>query len=223
MIKAAWFIFFSELVLHLRRSQEWLYPLGFFIIVMCFFPLVFTSEMVSLQKLLPGCVWISALFASLLSIENLFLTDTEDGNLEQLLICQIPLPWIISAKLCAHWIVTELPLILLTAFFAVLFHLNTSTLSLLCLSLLLGTPIFTLIGALGVALTLGLRQQGALLGVIILPLVAPVLILGVNIVQQVQAGFAIQGACLFLAGICVLAMTAMPWVIAAVLRISLDE
>lgn len=223
MLKTAWFVFYIELLLLLRRSHEWLYPLGFFIIVVSIFPLAFTPDPAFLQKYIPGCIWIAALLASLLSIENVFFTDMEEGNLEQLLLSQTPLTSILFAKLSAQWVVTQLPLILLTPVLSILFHLSFAVTLSLCLSLLCGTPILTLIGSLGVALTLGLRQQGVLLGLLMLPLVTPVLIFGVNIAQQTQAGFSIQGPLTFLAGLCMFAMTLLPWAIGVTLRISLDD
>lgn len=144
-------------------------------------------------------------------------------HLEQLLLGQPPLTLLVNAKLCAHWMVTELPLIIMTPLIGVLFHLPAYTISLLCISLLLGTPILTCVGSLGAALTLGLRQQGMLLGLLMLPLTIPVLIFGVSIAQQGQAGLAIAGPLSFLAGLSVLAITLLPWVTAITLRISLDE
>lgn len=223
MMKAAWFLFYTELVLLLRRSQEWLYSVGFFVIVISLFPLAFTPDPAFLQKYVPGCIWIAALLASLLAVENVFYTDLEDGNLEQLVLSQTPLTMIVIAKMCAQWIVTELPLILLTPILGVMFHLSASTIAALCASLLIGTPILTLIGSLGVALTLGLRQQGMLLGLLMLPLVTPVLIFGVNIVQQEQAGFSIAAPLAFLSGLSILAITALPYAIAATLRVGMDD
>lgn len=223
MLKMCWFVFLTELTLLLRRSQEWLYPLGFFIIVITLFPLAFTPDPEFLQKYVPGCVWIAALLASLLSIQNVFVTDMEDGNLEQLVLSPAPLTLVMFAKLGAQWLVTQLPLILLTPVIGVIFHLSLWSTFALCVSLLVGTPILTLIGSLGVALTLGLRQQGVLLGLLILPLVTPVLIFGVNITQQSQAGFSILAPLAFLAGLTMIAITLLPWTIAATLRISLDD
>ncbi len=223
MLKLFRFIFYTELVLHLRRSQEWLYPLGFFVIMISLFPLALGPDEALLQKLIPGCIWIAALLASLLSIEHVFFTDLEDGNIEQLLLNPTPFSLILLGKLAAQWIVTELPLIALTPVLGGLFHLSASAIVALCFSLLVGTPILILIGSLGVALTLGLRQQGVLLGLLILPLVTPVLIFGVNIVQQSQAGFSIAGPLAFLAGLSVLAITLLPWAIAATLRVNLDD
>lgn len=222
-MKTFWFVFRTELLLLLRRSQEWIYPLGFFVIVISLFPLAFTPDPAFLQKYVPGCIWIAALLASLLSIEHVFFTDLEDGNLEQLLLSPSPLALIITAKLLAQWLVTEFSLVLLTPILGLLFHLSLTTIVALCLSLLLGTPILTLLGSLGVALTLGLRQQGVLLGLLILPLVTPVLIFGVNIVQQAQAGFSISPPLAFLAGLTMLAITTLPIVIATTLRVSVDD
>lgn len=223
MLKTVWLVFCMEVTLLLRRSQEWVYPLGFFVIVISLFPLAFTPDPAFLQKFIPGCIWIAALLASLLSIENIFFTEIEDGNMEQLLLSQTPLTLVIFAKLCAQWLVTQLPLVLLTPLLGIMFHLSISAILILACSLLLGTPILTLIGTLIVALTLGLRQQGVLLGLLLLPLVTPVLIFGVNIVQQSQAGFSVAGPLAFLAGLTMFAFTLLPWAIAATLRISLDD
>lgn len=223
MLSAARFIFYTEFLLLWRRSHEWLYPLGFFLIVISLFPLAFTPDPAFLQKFIPGCVWIAALLASLLSIEHVFFTDLEDGNIEQLLLSSMPMSMLMFVKLCAQWLVTQFPLILLTPVIGLIFHLPVLTTWALCLSLLLGTPILTLIGCLGVALTLGLRQQGVLLGLLIFPLVTPVLIFGVNICQQSQAGLSIAGPLAFLGGLSVLAITLLPWTIAATVRIGVDE
>ena len=223
MLKIFCLVFYTELLLLFRRSQEWLYPAGFFVIVISLFPLAFTPDPVFLQKYIPGCIWIAALLASLLSVGNLFVSDLEDNSMEQWLLSSTPLTLLMLAKLCAQWIATELPLILLTPLLGWLFQLSAPNIMTLCLSLLLGTPILTLIGALCVTLTLGLRQQGVLLGLLILPLVTPVLIFGVNLVQQSQAGFSIAAPLAFLAGLLVLTITIVPWGIAATMRVCLDE
>lgn len=216
-------VFYTELLLQLRRSHEWLYPLGFFVIVVCLFPLAFTPDPSFLQKHVAGCIWIAALLASMLSIETVFTADLEDGELEQLLLSPMPLAFIMLAKLAAHWLVSALPLMLLTPLLGILFQLPLNTVMVLCLSLLLGTPILILIGSLMVALTLGMRQQGVMLGLLLLPLVTPVLIFGVNMVQQVQQGLSIVGPAAFLASLALFAITLLPWAIAATLRISVDD
>ncbi len=224
MLKAAWFVFYTELILLLRCSQEWLYPLAFFVMVLSLFPLAITPDPALLIKMMPGCIWIAALLANLLSIQPLFFIDMEEGHLEQCLLSQIPLHLFMLAKLSAQWLVSTLPLILLIPLLSSAFHLTVSASIILCCTLLLGTPIVTLIGSLGAALTLGLRQQGTLLlGLLILPLVIPVLIFGVVIVQQSQAGLSIASPLAFLAGLSLLAITFLPWTIAVTLRVSLDD
>ncbi|HEX4045573.1 MAG TPA: heme exporter protein CcmB [Gammaproteobacteria bacterium] len=214
---------YLEFLLLLRRSQEWLYPLAFFVIVTCLFPLALTPDPNFLMTFLPGCMWIAALLANLLGVENIFSTDLEEGYLEQLLLSQLPLTLLISIKLSVQWLMTTLPLLILIPLLGLLFHLSGTIIFILSLSLLLGTPILLLIGCLGVALTLGLRQPGMLLGLLILPLVTPVLIFGVTIVQQAQAGLSIVAPLAFLAGLMVFAMTLLPWVIATTLRMSAEE
>src|SRR3990167_576379 len=222
MLKAAWFVLYTELLLHLRRSQEWLYPVGFFVVIISLFPMAFSPDPAFLQRYIAGCIWLAALFASVLSIQPMFYVDLEEGHLEQLRFSQLPFTLIILMKLIAQWLVTELPLILLTPLLGLLFHLSSATILMLCTSLLIGTPILTLIGSLGVALTVGLRQQGVLLGLIMLPLVTPVLIFGITITQQAQAGFSVLGPLMFLAGIALLAISLLPYVISSTLAIGLD-
>lgn len=223
MLKAIRFIFYTEWVLLLRRSREWLYPLGFFLIVISLFPLAFTPDPIFLQKFIPGCVWIAALLASLLAVENVFFTDIEEGNIEQLLLSQLPLSLLILIKLLVQWLITQLPLIILTPLIGIIFHLPITAILYLCISLLLGTPVLTLIGCFGVALTIGLRQQGVLLGLLILPLVIPILIFGVSIVQQAQTHGSLAAPLAFLAGLSIFAITLLPFTIAATLRVSLDD
>lgn len=223
MLTSFKFIFYTELILVWRRSQEWLYPLGFFILVMSLFPLAFTPDPVFLQKYMPGCAWIAALLASLLSVENIFYADLEEGHLEQVILSPLPLSFIMLTKLAAHWLASCFPLILLTPAFSLFFHLSLSCAFTLACSLLLGTPIFILTGSLAAALTLGLRQQGILLGLLVLPLLVPVLIFGVSITQQFQSGLPITGPLAFLASLFVLSVTLLPWTIAAALRIGMED
>lgn len=216
-------LFYFEWTLLLRRSQEWLYPLGFFAIVITLFPLAFTPDPAFLQKYVPGCIWIAALLASLLSVEHIFAADLEEAYLEQMVLSQIPLSLLLLTKFAAQWLITQLPLILLTPIIGIFFHLPFATVWTLCIGLLLGTPVLMLIGSLGTALTLGLRQQGVLLSLLMLPLVTPILIFGVSLVQQSQAGLPIAGPLSFLAGIFFLSVTLLPLTIAATIKISLDN
>lgn len=213
----------SECLLLWRRAHEWLYPIAFFVMVLLLFPLAFSPDPVFLTHYLPGCVWIAALLGSLLSIETIFYTDIEDGLLEQLLISETPFAMILLAKLAAQWVLTELPLILLMPVIGVMFGVSFKVVGLLMVSLLLGTPILTCIGCFGVALTIGLKQQGALLGLLILPLSIPVLIFGVNIVQQAALNLQTLGPIAFLAGLCVLAIVLLPVAIAETIRIGVGD
>lgn len=223
MLKALSVVFYTECLLLLRRSHEWLYPVGFFLILIALFPLAYSPEIMLLKKLMPGCVWMAALFSSVLSIEHVFATEIEEGHFEQVLLSGMPLSFYLAVKLLVHWLVAQVPLILLTPVLGALFQMPGKEIWVLCLSLLFGTPVLTLMGSLGVALTLGLRQQGMLLGLLMLPLVVPVLIFGVNVVRQAGEGFGVVGPVMFLFGVMVLAVTVMPGVIGAVLRMGLED
>lgn len=214
---------YFELLLVWRRAQEWLYPLTFFLMIISLIPFAFSPDPLLLESLIPGGVWLAALFANLLAITTLFQTELEEGYLEQWLFSPIALPCLVFAKLIAYWLTTALPLIILTPFIGWLFHLPTLAIWILMLSLLLGTPMLTMIGSLGAALTLGLRQQGVVLSLLILPLLTPVLIFGVNIVMQAQAGFEIKGPLFLLAGLMFLCLSATPFAIAAALRTGMDD
>jgi heme exporter protein B len=216
-------VFYFELLLLWRRAQEWLYPLAFFVIVIAMFPFAFSPDPLLLQTLIPGGVWIAALFACILSAETMFHADMEEGSLEQWLLSSEPLAFLLLAKFTAHWLCTALPLILLTPVIGALLQLPAHAVMILTMSLLLGTPILTLLCSLGVTLTLGLRQQGVIMSLLILPLATPVLIFGVNMVLQTQSGFSAAGPLALLAGIFMLAVTGIPFAAAAALKIGLDD
>ncbi|OGT55267.1 MAG: heme exporter protein CcmB [Gammaproteobacteria bacterium RIFCSPHIGHO2_12_FULL_42_10] len=215
-------ILHSELLCCIRQPQSWLYPITFFVIVVSLFPIAFTLDQTLVEKYMPACIWIAALLASLLSIENIFYADLEAGYLEQLLLSPSSLALNVFAKLIAYWMASLLPLIVLTPLLGLFFHLAVPTVLSLCVSLLLGTPILVLLGGFVTALTIGLNQQGALLGLIFLPLMMPILIISVTLIQQSQAGLSIASPAALLAGLALFAMTLLPWVIATVLRMSVD-
>lgn len=219
MLKIFVALFYHELLLRLRNSHEWLYPLSFFVMLIVLLPL-------ALQTFHVGLIWIAALFASLLSINQVFAADYEDGYLEQAFLSGHPLTIFILATLAAQWILSALPLIVLAPLAELCFSTNSEVTHHelpLILGLLLGTPIFTMIGSLGVALTHGLRFQGMLLGLMMLPLTMPILIFGITLIQQADAHLPILGGVCMLAGVNVLALTCLPWLIAFVLRLGLDE
>lgn len=223
MLKTISTLFYYELLLNLRRSQDWLYPLCFFMLVIFLFPLGVTIDNLLLQTFIPGCIWIATLLANLLAMQHFFSTDLEEGIIEQWLLCPISVTVLIYIKLAAQWLLIALPIILLTPLLGLLFHLEQIVIFTLCISLLIGTPILTLIAGLGAAFTLELRQSGMLLSLLILPLVIPVLIFAMSMVQQAQAGISMMGPLSFLIGLCFLTLTFIPFCIAKVLQISLDD
>lgn len=211
-----------DLTLALRRRAQIMNPLLFFVIVVTLFPLGIGPEPNLLQMLAPGVIWVAALLAAMLSLENLFHADFEDGSLEQLLMTPHPLSVIVLAKVSAHWLLTGLPLLILAPLLALLLHLPAESIQVLWVSLLLGTPILSLIGAIGVALTVGLRRGGALLSLLILPLYIPVLIFATGAVDTAAGGLSATAHLSLLGALLALALSLSPWTAAAALRISME-
>lgn len=211
-----------DVLLAYRRRGETFNPLLFFILVVALFPLAVTPEMATLTVVGPGIIWVAALLATLLSLDNLFHSDFDDGALEQLLLSPYPLSMLVSAKILAHWLVTGLPLVIAAPLLALLLHLSTHAIEILLLSLLLGTPVLSLIGAIGAGLTVGLRHGGVLLALIILPLYVPVLIFGAGAVINAMTGAPVQGQLIMLAAFLVLAVTLAPLASAGALRVCVN-
>lgn len=211
-----------DLLLAYRNRSELANPMLFFIIVVSLFPLAVSPESEKLSIMAAGVIWVAALLATLLSIERIFRSDFDDGTLEQILLSPQPMPVLMLAKVTAHWLVTGLPLIIVTPLLAMLMHLPMDTLGVLMLTLLLGTPVLSLIGAIGVALTIGLRRGGMLLTLLVLPLYTPVLIFGANAVQAAIMGLEVTGQIYLMAALLVLALTLAPLAIGAALRISVS-
>lgn len=206
-----------------RRPAELLNPLVFFGIVVALFPLAVGPESKLLETLSPGLVWVAALLAVLLSLDGLFRSDFEDGSLEQWVLAPHPLPLLVLAKVLAHWLFSGLALVLLAPLLALMLGLPARCLPVLLLSLLLGTPILSLLGAVGAALTVGLKRGGLLLALLILPLYIPVLILGSGALQAALQGLPAAGQLLWLASLSALTVTLTPFAIAAGLKISVGE
>ena len=209
-----------DLKMAIRRRSELLNPLLFFILVVSLFPLGVGPGPQLLQEIAPGVIWVAALLATLLSMERLFRSDFEDGALEQLLLSPHALSLLVLAKVFAHWLVTGLPLILVSPLLGLLLHLPPEGIIALPVTLLLGTPALSLVGAIGVALTVGLRRGGVLLTLLILPLYVPVLIFGTAAVAAAAAGLSIAGQLALLGALLALALTLAPFATAAGLRIS---
>ncbi len=220
MLKVAWCLVHRDLLLAVRRPADVVNILFFFIIVATLFPLAVGPEREALRMMAPGIVWAAALLASILSLPRLFVADHADGTLEGMLLSSEPLPVIVIAKVIAHWLVSGLPLALVAPLLAVQFDLPAGAAMLLFLSLLLGTPVLSLVGAIGAALTLGLRGGSVLVALLVLPLYVPVLIFGAG---AAAAGLESADAHLLVLGsLLAAAMALAPWATAAALRISLE-
>lgn len=216
-------IFLREARLLFRRPVELANPLVFFAVVVALFPLAVGPESEQLRILAPGLLWVAALLAVLLSLEGLFRSDFEDGSLEQWVVSSHSLSWLVLAKVTAHWLLSGLSLVLLSPVLALMLGLPSSSLPILLLTLLLGTPVLSLLGAVGAALTVGLKRGGLLLALLILPLYIPVLILGTGALQASLQGLPATGQLLWMASLTVLAITLAPFAIAAGLKISVGE
>ncbi|MGN2435931.1 heme exporter protein CcmB [Pseudomonas syringae] len=206
-----------------RRPAELANPLVFFALVIALFPLAIGPDTQLLQALSPGLVWVAALLAVLLSLDGLFRGDFEDGSLEQWVLSPHPLALLVLGKVLAHWVFSGLALVLLSPLLALMLGLPAQCLPVLMFSLLLGTPVLSLLGAVGAALTVGLKRGGVLLALLILPLYIPVLILGSAALQAALQGMPATGYLLWLGSLTVLAITLTPFAIAAGLKISVGE
>ncbi len=215
-------VFARDLRVALRRRADSLAALAFFVMVASLFPLGVGPEAALLRSMGPGVLWVAALLACLLTLPRLFADDYQDGTLEQLLLAAQPLPLLVLAKVAAHWVVAGLPLVLVAPLLGLQFGLSVGTAGVLMLSLLLGTPVLSLVGAVGSALTVGLRGAGLLLPLLTLPLYAPVLIFGAGMAEAHTAGLPVCGHVSLLAALLVLALAGVPYAAAAALRISLD-
>ncbi|MGQ0655889.1 MAG: heme exporter protein CcmB [Betaproteobacteria bacterium] len=209
-----------DLLLAWRRRSDVATALLFFVIVSSLFPLGIGAEPNLLRAVAPGVIWVAALLSSMLSLSRLFSADHADGTLEQMLLAAAPLGVVAAAKAFAHWLVAGLPLVLIAPLIALQYDLPGGLHGVLALSLLLGTPVLSLIGAIGAALTLGLRGGGVLLSLIVLPLYVPVLIIGAGSVEMAGAGLAPDAQLLVLGALLIVAAVFAPWATAAALRIS---
>jgi heme exporter protein B len=211
-----------DLVLALRRRSEIANPLLFFILVITLFPLGIGAQPHLLQAIAPGIIWVSALLAAMLSLDSLFRSDFDDGSIEQILLSPHPTTVLVLAKIVAHWLVTGLPLLIVAPLLAVFLGLPNHALGTLLLTLLLGTPVLSLIGAIGVALTVGLRRGGMILSLLVLPLYVPVLIFAGNAVQMASGGLPVDAQINILIAILLMALVLSPLPVAAALKMSIN-
>ena len=211
-----------DLLLALRRRSEILTAMFFFVIVASLFPLGIGPEPALLRQIAPGILWVGALLASMLGLQRLFAGDHADGTLEQMMLSPSPLALLVLGKVVAHWLVSGVPLILLAPVLGVQFDLSQESIGVLTLGLLLGTPVLSLIGAIGAALTLGVRGGGGLLSLLVLPLYIPTLIFGAGAVQAQAQGLGTAGHLSVLGALLALSLFFAPWATSAALRIAVE-
>jgi heme exporter protein B len=215
-------LFLRDLRLAQRRKSDTLGAGFFFVIVASLFPLGVGPEPSLLARMGPGIVWVAALLASMLAMPRLFAEDAVDGTLEQLLLSPTPLPLLVLAKVAAHWLLSGLLLVIVAPVLAIQYGLPADQIGMLVLSLLLGTPVLSLVGAIGAALTVGVRGAAVLLSLLVLPLVTPVLIFGAGAVEAVGAGVDASAHLSLLGAMLALSAFGAPWAASTALRISLD-
>jgi heme exporter protein B len=215
-------IVWRDLLLAWRRRTDILSTIFFFVIVVSLFPLGVGPETQLLKAIAPGVVWVAALLASMLSLSRMFANDYQDGTLEQLLLTPQPLYLVVSGKVAAQWLVSELPLVVAAPFLGIQFGLSAETLLVLLVSLLIGTPILSFVGSIGAALTLGLRSSNVLIAILVLPLYIPALIFGAGAVDSSIMGSSPYPHLYLLAALFIVTVIFAPWATAAALRISVE-
>ena len=222
MFRAFYTVVRRDLLLAMRHRSDILTTLFFFIIAISLFPLGIGPELDTLREIAPGVFWVAALLASMLALERLFAIDFADGTLEQLLLTPQPTFVLVLAKVLAHWLITGVPLVLLSPLLGLQYDLSLQAIQALMLTLFLGTPSLSLIGAIGAALTLGLRGGGVLVSLLVLPLYIPVLIFGAGAVEATVSGLGGAGHVSMLGAILLLSLVMAPLATVAALRVSAE-
>jgi heme exporter protein B len=222
MFKAFLTVLKRDLTLAMRRKSDVTSTLFFFVVVVSLFPLAIGPELDTLRMIAPGIVWVAALLASMLALDHMFSVDYQDGSLEQLLLTPQPLTILVTAKIVAHWLITGLPLVLIAPLLGIQYDLSGDAINVLLVTLLAGTPALSLIGAIGAALTLGLRGGGVLVSLLVLPLTIPVLIFGAGAVEASVSGLGGEGHLSMLLAILVVSLLLAPLATAVALRISVE-
>lgn len=213
-------LFKNECALLWREKHEWVTPLLFFAMILFLFPIALSAN--TIKNNLPGFYWINLLFCNILTLQNIFKSDLEDEHLTQWIISPMPLSLLILTKLTAIWLFTQLPLFFMIGITGLLFNLNISILLVLITTLALSSPVIILLGTLSLSLSIGLKQQGLMLGLVLLPLLMPLFILSLNIIELATLAQNITHAIAGLASISLISITLLPFCIASVLRLRLD-
>ena len=222
MGQTLWALLTRDLKVAARRQSDLATVVFFFGVVAALFPLAIGPEMGTLRLIGPGILWVAALLAAMLSMGRLFSADYADGSLEQLLLSATPLPFLVAAKIAAHWLLSGLPLVILSPLLALQFDLPGEAVKILMLTLLVGTLSLSSVGAVGAALTLGLRSSELLLSLLVLPLYIPTLVFGAGAVQAEMSGLGAQGHVSLLMAVLMLALFLCPWAAASALKIALE-
>lgn len=222
MVTAFFNLVGRDLRLALRGGIGSLVAMVFFVIAATLFPLGVGPESALLERIAPGVLWVCALLATMLSLDRMFQDDYDDGSLEVIALGPLPLEMVVLAKVLAHWLTTGLPLIIAAPALAILLNMSMQGFAVLIISLLLGTPILSLIGSVGAALTVGLKRDGILISLLVLPLYVPVLIFAVGAVEGAIFGLGAQANLLILAGGFLFFLVLTPWASAAALRMALE-
>jgi heme exporter protein B len=215
-------LFMRDLRLTLRRPGEALLPIGFFVVAVALFPLGIGPEPQTLRTIAPGLMWVCALLATMLSVSQLYAADHADGTLDQLMISGQSALVVAAARSAAHWVLTGLPLVIAAPLFGAMFDLAPASIAMLAFTLLLGTPILSLLGSVGAALTLGLRGAGVLVILIVLPLTVPALIFGTGAVAAVEGGQSAAAHCSLLGALLIFTVLTAPLASAAALRLAVE-
>ena len=216
------FLLRRDLTLAFRNRGEFANPLLFFILVITLFPLAIGAIPDLLARIAPGIIWVAALLAAMLSLDGIFRSDFDDGSLEQLLMSAHPMPLLVLAKVCAHWLVTGLPLLMISPVLAVMLGMPQEAQGILMLTILIGTPILSLIGSIGVALTVGLPKGGILLSLLVLPLYVPILIFASSAIEGAAGGLDVSAQIYMLLAFLFLAISLSPVAAAASLKMSMS-
>ncbi len=222
MLNALFWIIRRDLIIAMRRRTNILTTLLFFIIVVSLFPLAIGPEIATLRLIAPGVVWVGALLASMLALSQLFEADYQDGSLEHIILSPQPLSLLVLGKVIAHWLITGLPLAIVSPILGLQYALSNDVLLIMIYALMLGTPILSLLGAIGAALTLGLHSGGVLLALLVLPLYIPVLIFGAGAIEATASGLGGMAHLSMLGAMLLVALIATPFATAAALRIVSD-
>ena len=207
-----------DLSLVMRQGSDAFVVLIFFIVIVTLFPLGVSPDPLILQNLASGIVWVGALLAAMLSLDRLFQTDYDDGSLELLVLSPYPLEIVVLCKCFVHWLTTGLPIMVISPVLALMLNIKTGAFLYLITSMALGTPIISLLGAVGAALVLGSRRSGVLIALLIIPLTIPILLFGVGAIQAATEGYSASSPLMFLGALLLFSIALCPWVIASSLR-----